>query len=185
VRLRDPTVRARLLYLLSSIAQTGFHATMRELLGFLAYIICAGEEEGKPRHYALNAFGDGQGLLFDRVRELDPVRMPVPFLDDALWNFQDVPGDWAVVDPGEYLEPENRDAFGRRKRRAFFEHRAGQEIIRVDQQSVEREFGRLGNADQSPEQAAIRLINNFFKPGATSESLVLWVYHQYSVRPIR
>lgn len=184
-RLRDDTIRARLLLLLSSIAQTGFHATMRELLGFLAYIICAGEEEGSPRHYAENAFGDGQGPLFDRVRELDPVRMPVPFLDDALWNCQDVPADWAVIDPGEYREPGNREAFARRKRRAFFEHRAGQEIVRVDQQAVEREFSRIRNANQSPEQAAIRLINNFFKPGATSESLVLWVYHQYSVRPIR
>lgn len=185
-RLRDETVRSRLLHLLSSIAQAGFHATMRELLGFLAYIICAGEVEGgPPRHYAQNAFGDGQGPLFDRVRELDPVKMPVPFLDDALWNCQDVPADWTVVEAGEYREPGNREAFVRRKRRAFFEHRAGQEIIRVDQQAVEREFSRLRNAHQSPEQAAIRLINNFFRPGATSESLVLWVYHQYSVRPIR
>lgn len=184
-RLREETVRGRMLHLLASIAQTGVHATMRELLGFLAYMICAGEENGTPRHYAQNAFGDGQGPLFDRVRELDPIRMPVPFLDDALWYCQDIPADWAVVDAGEYRQPADSEAFIRRKRRAFFEHKQGQNIIRIDQQAVEREFSRLRNASQSPEQAAIRLINNFFKPGAASDSLVLWVYHQYAVRPIR
>jgi hypothetical protein len=185
-RLRQPVVRERVLYLLGSIGQTGFHATMRELLGFLSYLLCGGEGGSAPApHYAQNAFGGGQGALFDRVRELDPVRMPMPFLDDALWNCTDTPDDWTVSDPGEYREPGDRDAFVRRKRRSFFEHQQGRDIVRIDQQAIEREFARLRSSSQSPEQAAIRLINNFFKPGATSESLVLWVYHQYSVRPIR
>jgi hypothetical protein len=184
-RLRDETVRARLLQLLDSIGRTGFHATMREVLGFIAYLTCGRDEAGEPRHYAHNAFADGQGALFDRVRELDPVRMPVPFLDDQLWNCLDVPADWALIDPGEYRAPGDRDAFAQRKRRAFFEHVAGQNIIRTDQHAIEREFSRLRSQAQSPEQSAIRLINNFFKPGAASDSLVLWMYHQYSVRPIR
>lgn len=184
-RLRQPVVRERVLHLLGAIGQTGFHATMRELLGFLGYLLCGGEDGAAAPHYAQSAFGAGQGALFERVRELDPVRMPMPFLDDALWNCTDTPGDWAVADPGEYREPGDRDAFARRKRRAFFEHQQGLEIVRIDQQALEREFGKLTKGSQSPEQAAIRLINNFFKPGATSESLILWVYHQYAVRPIR
>ncbi len=185
-RLRHPAVQERVLHLLGSIGQTGFHATMRELLGFLSYLIAGGvEAEQESPHYAQNAFGLGQGALFDRVRELDPIRMPMPFLDDALWNCTDTPADWEVTDPGEYRQPNDRDAFICRKRRALFEHRKGRDIIRLDQQAVEREFTKLKNSSHSPEQAAIHLINNFFKPGATAESLILWTYHQYSVRPIR
>jgi hypothetical protein len=185
-RLRDATVRDRLLHLLDSIGRAGFHATMRELLGFLAFLLCGGEEEGRPpHHYAQNAFGDGQGTLFDRVRELDPAGMPAPFLDDQLWNCLDAPGEWVVVDPGEYRRPGDRDAFKQRKRRAYFEHLAGKSIVTLDQLAVEKEFARLRNRTQSPEQAAVRLTNSFFKPDASAESLVLWMYHQYSVRPIR
>ncbi len=190
--LKQPEIQDRLLLLLDFVGRTGFHATMRDVLGFLAFIITAGEiqprENGKGRpaeHYWTNAFEGGQGPLFDEVRRFDPLYQPNPFLDDTLYLCQDVADDWIVPNPDEVPQPQNESDYRQRKRRAFFEHRQGKGIVRAERDIVDREFGRLLQSGRDPQEHAVRLLNNFFKTDGESDALQLWVYHQYSVRSIR
>lgn len=187
-RLKQPIVQDRLVNLLGCVAKTGFHATMRDVLGFLSYIVCAGEDTNKDNiatNYYQNVFEGGQGPLFDQVRLFDPVRHSTPFLDDKLWMAQDDPAEWQIQDESEYRQPEDITSFQNRKRRAFFEHKSGDTIIRVDRSRLDQEFQRLLNTELVPEQTAVRLLNNFFKTGNSNNNLILWVNHQYSIRPVR
>jgi len=188
-RLKDPAVRERITRLLDAVARTDFHATMRDLLAFIAYLICGGEEDAKdqkPRPYYVNAFNGGVGPLFDRVREFDPLLMPDPFLDYRLYMAEDVKEEWEFVPPGEMLQKEDLDLFRERKRRAYFEHKQGDKILRQERSDVDRYFEKLKKADQSPENVAIGLLNRFFdSKDDQTDHLVLWVSHQFSAKTTR
>jgi hypothetical protein len=187
-RLTNPTTLKRVTDLLDAVGKTGFHATMRDLLGFLAYLV-AGADQDDPeevRPYFVNAFDGGVGPLFERVREFDPVLSPAPFLDDQLFMAEDRPEEWAYQPPDETRISGDLDSFNRRKRRAYFEHIRGGAILRSERDDIARHFGQLRRVDQSPEQVAIRLLNRFFesKDGDTA-NLVLWFSHQYSAKAVR
>ncbi|MDP2758387.1 MAG: hypothetical protein Q8O45_12300, partial [Desulfurivibrionaceae bacterium] len=77
--LQNPIVKARMTTLLDAVGRTGFHSTMRDLFGFLSFLVCGGEdvnEEGFSKPYYVNAFEGGIGALFDQVRDFDPIYMP-------------------------------------------------------------------------------------------------------------
>jgi len=186
--LRNPSIKKRVIKLLDVIGQSGFHATMRDLLGFIAFLICGGEEgreDGLPNPYYINAFEGGIGPLFERVRELDPVMMPSPFLDDRLYMAEDKGEEWNIVPNDEYLTPADIDVFRRRKRRAFFEHKEGDGILRAVRGDVNKHFSKLRKKDLSPEYVAIQLLNRFFDSSKDYDNLVLWFGHQFWARPIR
>jgi hypothetical protein len=188
-RLKNALVVERMIALLDAVGRTGYHATMRDLLGFIAYLLCGGEEEPdaeRPRPYYVNAFVGGIGRLFERVRAFDPLASPVPFLDDRLYMCLDEDNEWILDLPSERREKENIDLFKARKRRAYFEHTAGDSILRVERSDVDKTFANLNRFEQAPEHVAIRLLNRFFEckePG--NDNLTLWVGHQYWAKPLR
>lgn len=189
LRLQDTTVKERLCRLLDKVARTGFHATMRDLLGFLAHLLCGGEDEiGEipPNPYYVNAFRDGEGPLFEAVRRLDPLRVPSPFLDDRLFEDEDALDEWLVDAPEESPCGRNLENFMLRKRRAFFEHVKGFELLRNGHNDVQAKLQQLRDAGQSPEQVAIALLNRFFDSSTMiSDVLTIWVAHRYHARPVR
>lgn len=188
-RLKNPIVVERMIALLDAVGRTGYHATMRDLLGFIAYLMCGGEEEPgaeRPRPYYVNAFVGGIGRLFEQVRDFDPLRSPAPFLDDRLFMCLDEESEWKLDLPSERRDKENIDLFKDRKRRAYFEHEAGDRILRAERSDVDRTFGDLNRTDMAPELVAIRLLNRFFESKETgNDNLTLWVGHQYWAKPIR
>jgi len=188
-RLQDSTVKERLCRLLDRVARTGFHATMRDLLGFIAHLLCGGEDEigdVPPRPYYVNAFVDGEGPLFDAVRRLDPVRVPSPFLDDRLFEDEDALDEWLVDAPEESPCGRNLVNFTTRKRRAFFEHKKGLELLRNGHNDVQDILQQLRDAGESPERVAVGLLNRFFDSSSrVSDMLTLWVAHRYHARPVR
>jgi hypothetical protein len=188
-RLKDYVVRERIIRLLDAVAASGFHATMRDLLAFLAYLICGGEEESNGRHpkpYYVNAFNGGIGPLFDRLREFDPLLMPHPFLDYKIFMGEDEPGEWNYVPPDEMVKRGDMALFRERKRRAYFEHKEGDKILRQERGEVDRYFKKLRETDRSPENVAVGLLNRFFDSKDTqNDNLVIWVGHQFSAKPAR
>lgn len=190
-RLKDPSVRQRLFALLDTVAQTGIHATMRELLGFVSYLVCGGEDEdrsGRAKPFYMNAFDGGVGALFDAIREYDPLQMPAPFLDYRLYTAADADDDWFYIPDDEMRTEEDIEVFKARKRRAYFEHKEGDKILRRERSGVDHNFEMLRRKDQSPETVAISLLNRFFDSNSNDDSndqLVLWFSHQFSARVVR
>jgi len=186
--LQHPVVKTRIAKLLDAVGRTGFHSTMRDLFGFLSFLICGGEDGndgGQPTPYYINAFVGGTGALFDHVREFDPIFMPYPFLDESLFMADDDPDDWHNNDPNEYLTPGDLDVYKNRKRRALFEHKNGEKILKAERTDIDRVFKKLRSTEQSPEYVAIDLLNKFFESTRGSDNLVLWFGHQFSAQALK
>ena len=143
-RLRSSRVQERLAALLQQAARRGEHTTMRQLMGFVAYLITGGTDAtGRLRSqkddrylYANLAFDGGDGPLFDLVRRaFDPARVTYPSFDEDLWRGTTDPSDW--LDPSDVpvaaagLPEEDRErCFRSAKRRFYFEHAAGDRAAR-------------------------------------------------------
>jgi hypothetical protein len=188
-RMLIPAVGERLGLLLDAVARTGFHATMRDLLGFVAHLICGGEDElenGSPSPYYVNAFEGGDGPLFSAVRSLDPVSVPSPFLDDRLFEDDDTVDEWLVQADEDRKCERDLEEFKRRKRRAFFEHQDGATLLRQRHDAVHGKLQQLRDGGESPERVAIALLNRFFDASDdSSDDLTIWTAHRYHARPVR
>ena len=106
--LRHEQVQQRLAALLVHVSRRGRHTTMRQLMGYLAYIITGGtgsiqrlrEQTGTRFVYATLAFDRRDGPLFDLVRTtFDPARVTHPRYDEELWRGTTRPQDW--IDPSD------------------------------------------------------------------------------------
>ena len=105
--LANSQVRERLVHLLSVAGHTTRHISMRDLQGFLAYVLFGGatsaeviKQEARLTARYFNLCFSGQGELFDAVKEIfDPVRMTVPEIDENLWENSGVYDGWIFTRP--------------------------------------------------------------------------------------
>jgi hypothetical protein len=186
----------RLTGLLGMVAKTGLHATMRDVQGFLSYLLSHGNHcedfTGglSGTHYWQNAFEGGQGPLFDSLRSLDPHLNTIPLLDDLLWRGADNSNDWepSLVNApplGDSLD-ERHDAFVSRKRRALFEHVKGDSILAATGGPLDQIMAEVLRGTPTAVKKVVRLLNHFYdKDEERSDLLHLWVTHRYDAQPSR
>ncbi len=199
--LREPQVRERLTALMELVATRAGHVTMRQLVGFIAYLITGGQsatdrvragQDVLAFAYSNLAFEDGVGSLFDAVREVfDPAEVTHPEWDDRLWLGDTDPRDWlGRPPPGPMsLNESGRNAAYRAiKRRFFFEHRDGLDLLRLVP-ADEREFQETLRAGAEATATVVRdlvlALNRFFEPDcpdSEQDHVQLWQSHRYDVR---
>ena len=201
--LREPRVQERLIHMLDLVAKRTPHVSMRHLMGFLAYLITGGQSvverlasQGSGRfHYTSLAFEGGEGRLFEQIKAtFDPARLTHPEHDFDLWRGTSDPSGW--LDPSsppaapQQFHPDEREAaYTALKRRFFFEHERGIDLLLLVP-ADEIEFDQLVEKGESKNQAIVRDLilglNRFFDPeGAETDrdDLVLWQSHRFDVRP--
>lgn len=186
----------RLIGLLDMISKTGFHATMRDVQGFLAYLLshgyqCEDFKEGEVGTlYWQNAFEGGQGPLFDMLRSFDPRLNTIPLLDDILWRGAESSNDWEpplanAPSLGDSLDARH-DAFVSRKRRALFEHVQGEAILSRSGAPVDQLMVEVLRGTSTVVKKVVRLLNRFYdKNDERSDVLHLWVTHRFDAQPSR
>jgi len=202
-RLRTERVHSRLAALLDQASRRGEHATMRQLMGFLAYIITGGTDatgrimsQGSGRYLYANAvFEGGEGPLFDLVRRaFDPATVTHPDLDEDLWRGTTKDEDW--LDPDDVpvapaflnTEEEREECFKVAKRRFFFEHAKGADLLTLvpsDESDFDRVLSEGLGGDPQLVREMILAINRFFEPDCPKDEdnhLTLWQSHRYDVR---
>lgn len=201
-RLRDERVQERLALLLNQASRQGEHATMRQLMGFLAYTLTGGTNsagriasQGDDRFlYANLVFDDGVGPLFDLVRRsFDPAKITHPVLDEELWRGTTDPNDW--LDPADVPlgaaschEEDRERCFRVAKRRFFFEHARGAELLALlpsDEADFDRVLADGVEGDPQVVREMVLAMNRFFEPDSPKEEdnrLRLWQTHRYDVR---
>jgi hypothetical protein len=198
--LRSDLVRDRIAAVLDRVARDGHHATMRQLVGFIAYLLTGGRpamqrlaNQGDPRfHYSTLFFEGGQGPLFNAVRStLDPATATHPDHDFALWRGEVRPGGWTVGPPPpggvQELGPGDRPAnFEALKRRFYFEHEDADDLLAL-LPSDEATFDRLAEEGQGGDPQVVRdlvqALNKFYEPDSEdNDALTLWQSHRYDVR---
>jgi hypothetical protein len=201
-RLRDVRVQERIARLLNQASRQGQHATMRQLMGFLAYILTGGTDsvgriasQGDDRFlYANLVFDGGIGPLFDLVgRSFDPAKITHPVLDEELWRGTTTASDW--LDPSDVplgavsCHEEDRDrCFRVAKRRFFFEHARGAELLDLlpsDEGDFDRVLSEGVQGDPQLVREMVLAVNRFFEPDCPKDDdnrLRLWQNHRYDVR---
>lgn len=186
-RLQRPEIAARVGAFLDAISTVGVHATMRDLQGFLAYLIngeqTCEDEERSTTPYWVNAFEGAEGALFDAAWRFDPADVTSPLLDDVLWRKADLDGSWALSWPRtvDSASPtvDRIQEFRTTKRRALFEHERGLTLLRSSDQ-VDNELRTLLEGGTSAARRCVKLINRFFdRDEDTTEILYLWMTHRY------
>lgn len=201
-RLRTDRVKVRLAALLEQASRRGEHTTMRQLMGFLAYVITGGTDstgrimsQGDGRLLFANlVFEGGIGPLFDLVRSaLDPAFVTHPDIDEDLWRGTTDPNDWldptdVPPAPASCAEEDRERCFRVAKRRFYFEHARGDDLLRF-LPSDESEFDRVLRDGLQGDPQLVRemvlAINRFFEPDCSQDEehrLTLWQSHRYDVR---
>jgi hypothetical protein len=195
-RLSQERAIERLVSLLDTVAKTGFHATMRDVQGFLSYLLTGGARCDELRAGAIgrwyweSAFEHGQGPLFDAVRSLDPHVLTTPLLDDLLWRRAEQANEWALTlangsTAGESLEDRQAE-FVFRKRRAFFEHLKGDAVLAASESPLDRTMAEVLQGTHSAVKRLVRLLNHFYdRDESQADLLHLWMTHRYDARPSR
>ena len=200
--LMESRVQDRLVRLLARVAHRSGHATMRQLMGFIAFIITGGRSaperlasQGSARfHYANLIFEGGVGLLFDHTRSaFDPATVTHPVHDAALWRGMTSEDDWLFADaasigPQQMPERERDAAYRGLKRRFFFEHVAGDELLALIP-SDETRFEALVEEGEVGSPTLVRelllSVNRFYEPDCAEsdrDRLHLWQSHRFDVR---
>ena len=203
-RLRSDRVKTRIAGLLEQAARRGEHTTMRQLIGFLAYLITGGTDsltrvrsQGNGRFCFANLmFEGGVGPLFDLVsRSLDPALVTHPHFDEELWRGTTKPNDWldptdVPIAPASCSDEERDHCFRIAKRRFYFEHIRGNELLQ-SLPSDETEFDKVlaGGLQGDPQlvREMVLAVNRFFEPDCSQQDgehqITLWQSHRYDVRP--
>jgi len=203
--LRHPRVHKRLVRVLERVAAEGHHATMRQLVGFIAYLITGGRtpverlaQPGSHRfHYSTLAYDPvAVGPLFDAVRAaFDPAAVTHPRHDADLWRGTTDNAGWiepAAASVGAlHLPPPDADrqeTFLAMKRRFYFEHERGEDLLDLVP-SDEATFDKLAREGQAGIPTVVRdllvALNRFFEPDypdSERDHLYLWQSHRFDVR---
>jgi hypothetical protein len=201
-RMRSTRVQQRLAALLDQVSRRGEHATMRQLMGFLAYILTGGTDatgrimsQGSGHYLYANAvFEGGEGPLFDLVRRsFDPAAVTHPDLDEHLWRGTTDRNDW--LDPDDVpvaaafsSDDEREQCFKVAKRRFFFEHARGADLLHLlptDEADFDRVLREGLAGDPQLVREMVLAINRFFEPDCAKDEdneLTLWQSHRYDVR---
>jgi hypothetical protein len=199
--LRHHQVRTRLVQLLQLVAARTGHVPMRQLIGLVAFLLTGGQpasdrlrigQDGAASLYSTLAFDGGEGPLFDSVRAVfDPARITHPYWDERLWLGETNPSDWIGQPPprpATLPESERAEAHRVIKRRFYFEHANGDDLLGLVPRD-EIEFERLlGKKEEKPTgivRDMVLALNRFYEPRSPvdqRERLVLWQSHRYDVR---
>lgn len=200
--LRTERVQQRLAALLEQTSRRGQHTTMRQLMGFVAYLITGGTDSARRLvsqrdnrfSYATLAFEGGEGPLFALAKDaFDPARVTHPVYDEQLWRGTTNPSGW--VDPNDiplgaaYCAPGDRErCFRIAKRRFYFEHEAGHELLMAlphDESDFDRVLADGLIGDPQLVRDLVLAINRFYEPDCPKDDdnrLTLWQSHRYDVQ---
>jgi hypothetical protein len=195
--------------LLKLVARRGFHATMRDLIGLLAYLLvgevpCARrwdttpDDEGRmaspqAEDYAYyTLLFRGRSKLFDAIRAtFDPGKVSDPSTDMPLWSGNIQQQEWLASSP--IKQPATLTELRSLKRRYYFEHihdtdKFLQRVLPV----TDRHFLALLTNTEEDERAHVEkllfMINAFYAPLQQPDKqrefryqLHLWNSHRYAV----
>lgn len=184
----------RLYVVLQRVSLQGYHATLRELQGFIAYLIfgdrnCATiyRTAGSNKYDVVNLIYSGKGALFDAIRaSIDPIRISHPIWDEKIL-LNDIQTDSWVKDyevPAEAIAYDNHDIFTLRKRQFYFFNQNGNELLEILDDDISHFQEFLNKEDSKIIRDLIHKLNTFFGSIKPSNSeLQIWSGHRYNNEP--
>lgn len=192
--LKNELFQERLYCVFQRASLQGYHATLRELQGFIAYLIFGDRDcskinrtVGKADYDIANLIYSGSGNIFKAVRKaFDPVNISHPVWDECILA-NDIVGD-SWVDgysvAAEAIAFDNNELFQLRKRQFFFFNTNGDALLNISDDAAARFQEFLKESDKKITKELIRKLNKFF--GAehpTNSELQIWTGHRFDNEP--
>lgn len=193
--LLHPRVKDRLVKLLIAASYAGRHISMRDLQGFLSYLLFGGRtvlemvKDPSNRDYRyFNRCFQGVGELFDAIRDVfEPERATLPEVDEHLWENTGVRDGWLFERPP--LTPDHFDdawdQFTTLKRQYYFEHEDGEKLLALRRDDSGTSLSAVISGGASGVErnlpTVLKAINTFFcrERHEDGTHLRLWGAQQY------
>jgi hypothetical protein len=189
----SPLYQERLQEILYRVARRGYHATLRDLLGFISFLLFAGRSCEKM----LSGSGDrafslpqlpykGKGAFFEIIREtFDPRNVSHPIWDEILVKGSTPASGWVDTwfSEADAINPDILARFEQRKRAFYFLHSDGNILLNIsgDDEGLFATFLKQAK-ESSPKtlRELIKKINVFFGDESGSDALRVWQSHRYN-----
>ncbi len=188
--LKNSLFQNRLSIILTRVALQGHHATLRELFGFISYLLFGNRTcekmhatSGENEFALVNLIYSGKGALFDAVRQsFDPARVSHPIWDEKLLQNNIDKDTWVedLLISSEAIDVNNVELFKLRKRQFFFFNKHGEELLSISDDDVSKFQTFLEQDNKKIIKELIRKLNSFFgitKPGTELE---IWSGHRFN-----
>lgn len=192
--LNTPLFQERLGIILKRVSLQGYHATLRELQSFIAYLIFGNrsckqlnQTAGNSQYDLVNLIYSGRGNLFTAINSaIDPVNISHPVWDEKILLNEIAPSSW--VDgyevPAEAIAYDNDELFQLRKRQFFFFNRYGDELLKILDDDASRFQKFLEQDNGRIIKDLISKLNGFFGAiNVSNTKLQIWSGHRYNNEP--
>ena len=192
--LNNSLFQERLSIILQRVSLKGYHATLREVQSFIAYLIFGNrtckeinDTAGNSQFDLVNLIYSGRGRLFDEIREaIDPVKVSHPKWDERILLNELEADSWieGFEVPAEQIAFDNDMLFSLRKRQFFFFNKEGGEILQILDDDASRFQNFLEKEDSKIIKELILKLNNFFgMTKASRDKLQIWSGHRFNNDP--
>jgi len=187
--LRHVLFRSRLQAILDQVSQTGFHATIRDLQGFISYLLFRGvsysqlaEECGDDAHFVTELVFTGDGPLFDAIRRVfDPSNVSHPVWDERLLAADIEPQTWTLdwAAPVNAITIRDVSELYRRRRRFYFLNENGDAYRQISDTLSHQYVALLAQDERDCIRNLLRSINAAFGSSMEDGKLRIWESHHY------
>lgn len=192
--LNNELFQERLSLLLQRVSLMGYHATLRELQSFIAYLIFGNrsckqlnQTAGNSEYDLVNLIYSGKGHLFESINKaIDPISISHPIWDEKILLNDIQPESW--VDgyevPAESIAYDNEELFELRKRQFFFFNKNGEELLTILDDDTTRFQNFLCQENGKIIKELISKLNSFFGTvNGSNTKLQIWSGHRYNNEP--
>lgn len=180
----------RIQLLFDRIARRRFHCTLRELQGFVGFLLGKGlpleslaNESGNEDNFLSELVFSGEGALFDALRNgFDPMRVCHPVWDTRIVSNELPPSSWDSED-AELFHAADVDAIEdveRRRRRFYFFNKNGSKLVDISD-DLDSSFAELLESKNERDvlRDLIAKINGAFHFKQASDEIRVWKSHRY------
>lgn len=192
--LNNSRFQERLSIILQRVSLQGYHATLRDIQSFIAYLIfgnrsCAqlNQTAGNSQYDLVNLVYSGKGNLFTEInRAIDPINISHPIWDERILLNTIDPSSWieGYEVPAEAIAYDNETLFNLRKRQFFFFNQNGAELLTILDDDATRFQSFLNQDNGKIIKELIFKLNSFFgNANGSNTKLQIWSGHRYNNEP--
>lgn len=192
--LNNELFQKRLSLIFQRVSLKGYHATLREIQSFIAYLIFGNrsckqlnQTAGNSEYDIVSLIYSGTGKLFEAINAaLDPVNISHPIWDERIL-LNNIPSESWAEDydvPAEAIAFDNEKLFNLKKRQFFFFNRYGNELLYILDDDTTRFQKFLTQENGKIIKELIFKLNSFFgTANGSTTKLQIWSGHRYNNEP--
>lgn len=192
--LNNELFQKRLSLIFQRVSLKGYHATLREIQSFIAYLIFGNrsckqlnQTAGNSEYDIVSLIYSGTGKLFEAINAaLDPINISHPIWDERIL-LNNIPSESWAEDydvPAEAIAFDNEKLFNLKKRQFFFFNRYGNELLYILDDDTTRFQKFLTQENGKIIKELIFKLNSFFgTANGSTTKLQIWSGHRYNNEP--